>query len=131
MSGDEVQGSKSIDLRRQPVLGLVEWDAVGDQIMDTDSANTAPASTTDDNAIALLLNANRDEILRLAGQHGAGNVRLFGSAVRGEATAASDLDILVDFESGRLPPGRGALVDASTVRREYHDRNLAALPLIG
>lgn len=78
--------------------------------MDTNSTNTAPASTTNDNAIALLLNANRVEILRLAGQHGARNVRLFGSAARGEATAASDLDILVDFESGRSLLDRIALI---------------------
>ena len=40
-------------------------------------------------------------ILRLAAQHGARNVRVFGSVVRGEATDASDLDLLVDMESGR------------------------------
>ncbi|MBI3992459.1 MAG: nucleotidyltransferase family protein [Candidatus Lambdaproteobacteria bacterium] len=43
----------------------------------------------------------RDEILRLARLHGARNVRVFGSVVRGEATTASDLDLLVEMEPGR------------------------------
>lgn len=44
---------------------------------------------------------NRAAILQLAGRHGARNVRIFGSVARGEATAASDLDLLVDWEPGR------------------------------
>jgi predicted nucleotidyltransferase len=45
--------------------------------------------------IAELLNEKRDEVLRIVEKHGARNVRVFGSAVRGEATEASDLDLLV------------------------------------
>jgi predicted nucleotidyltransferase len=37
----------------------------------------------------------REEILRIAAKHGASNVRIFGSVVRGQADAGSDLDILV------------------------------------
>lgn len=47
------------------------------------------------------LRARRDEILRTAARYGARNVRVFGSVARGEATAASDIDILVDLEPGR------------------------------
>lgn len=43
----------------------------------------------------------REEIDRIACAHGAGNVRVFGSAGRGEASEASDLDILVDMADGR------------------------------
>lgn len=43
----------------------------------------------------------REAILRLAAKHGARNVRIFGSVARGEAGPASDVDVLVDFESGR------------------------------
>ena len=43
----------------------------------------------------------RDAILELAARHGIRKVRLFGSVVRGEATVASDVDVLVDFEPGR------------------------------
>jgi predicted nucleotidyltransferase len=38
----------------------------------------------------------RDEIQRIAEKHGAYNVRVFGSVVRGEARPDSDVDILVD-----------------------------------
>lgn len=43
-----------------------------------------------------LLQAKRDEILRIAARHGAHNIRLFGSTVRGEDTPQSDVDLLVD-----------------------------------
>jgi uncharacterized protein len=43
----------------------------------------------------------RGQILTIAARHGAGNVRVFGSVARGEADAASDIDVLVDFEPGR------------------------------
>ncbi len=43
----------------------------------------------------------RDAILRIAAQHGARNVRVFGSFSRGEARPDSDLDLLVDIENER------------------------------
>ena len=42
----------------------------------------------------------RGEILRLASQHGATNVRVFGSFAHGEAGPDSDVDLLVDLEPG-------------------------------
>ncbi len=44
---------------------------------------------------------NRDRILDIAARHGARNVRIFGSAARGEARPDSDIDLLVDLEPGR------------------------------
>jgi hypothetical protein len=41
----------------------------------------------------------RKEILRLAAAHGARNVRVFGSAARGQAGPDSDVDILIDLDS--------------------------------
>lgn len=38
---------------------------------------------------------------RIAAAHGAGNVRVFGSVGRGEESASSDLDLLVDMAEGR------------------------------
>lgn len=48
-----------------------------------------------------LLHEKRAEILRIAARHGARNVRVFGSMVRGEANQASDIDFLVEMEPGR------------------------------
>lgn len=47
------------------------------------------------------LSTNRAAILALAGQHGARNVRVFGSIARGEAETTADIDLLVDLEEGR------------------------------
>jgi len=52
-------------------------------------------------ALERLLQAKREDILRAAGKYGASNVRIFGSVVRGEADAESDIDLLVDMEPGR------------------------------
>ena len=43
------------------------------------------------------LKLNRDEILALAAKAGATNVRVFGSAARGDDHEKSDLDLLVDW----------------------------------
>jgi len=51
--------------------------------------------------VASLLTRHRPEILRLTAVHGAHNVRLFGSAARGEACDESDIDVLVSMEPGR------------------------------
>jgi uncharacterized protein len=56
------------------------------------------------------IRAHRDEILRLAARHGASNVQLFGSVVRGEDTADSDVDLLVDVTGRTTPWFPGSLV---------------------
>lgn len=50
---------------------------------------------------AKLLKEKREEILAIAGRHGAHNVRVFGSVARGESDEKSDIDLLVDMEPGR------------------------------
>ena len=57
-----------------------------------------------------LLSAKKPEILRAAKDHGAGNVRVFGSVARGDASADSDVDLLVDLEPGRSLLDHAALV---------------------
>jgi hypothetical protein len=59
-----------------------------------------------------LLKAKREEILKISAKHGAFNVRVFGSAARGEAREGSDIDLLVDVGANRTPffPG-GMLAD--------------------
>jgi hypothetical protein len=48
-----------------------------------------------------ILQAKRADILRIAAQYGARNVRVFGSAARGEEGPSSDVDFLIEFEEGR------------------------------
>jgi len=57
-----------------------------------------------------ILKAKRDDILRIAARHGARNVRVFGSVARGEADEKSDVDFLVEMESGRSLFDMGGLL---------------------
>jgi len=43
-----------------------------------------------------MLRDRRDQICRIAAKHGAYNVRVFGSAARGQAGPDSDIDFLID-----------------------------------
>jgi len=47
------------------------------------------------------LSKKREKIMNIAIEHGAYNVRVFGSVARGQAVADSDVDILVEMEEGR------------------------------
>jgi predicted nucleotidyltransferase len=47
------------------------------------------------------LRQHRNEILELAGNSGATNVRVFGSLARGEGRPDSDVDLVVDMAPGR------------------------------
>ena len=62
----------------------------------------------------VLLN-KREEILRVAGLHGARSVRIFGSVARGEAGPDSDLDLLVE-----LTPDR-SLLDIIAIQQDLED----------
>ena len=57
------------------------------------------------------LQSRRDEILRIAADHGASNIRVFGSLARGDARTDSDVDLLVDLEKGRSLLDLGALLE--------------------
>jgi len=56
------------------------------------------------------IRAQRDEILRVADLHGAGNVLIFGSVARGEDTPESDVDLLVDVTGDTTPWFPGSLM---------------------
>jgi uncharacterized protein len=51
-----------------------------------------------------MLRAKRSQILEIAARHGAFNVRVFGSVVRGEETPESDIDFLIDYDLERVSP---------------------------
>lgn len=48
-----------------------------------------------------LLQNKKADILQISARYGAGNVRVFGSAVHGQVGPESDVDFLVDLEEGR------------------------------
>jgi predicted nucleotidyltransferase len=90
------------------------------------------------------LKAKREDILRLARQWGAHDVRVFGSVARGDAGPQSDVDFLVRFEDGRSLLDHGGLlmdlrdllgcevdvVDDDAMRPRFRDRVLKeAVPL--
>ncbi|HLI43102.1 MAG TPA: nucleotidyltransferase domain-containing protein [Acidimicrobiales bacterium] len=62
-----------------------------------------------------MVRSHRDAILRAAHSRGVSSIRIFGSVARGDATPASDVDLLVDFERGR----RG--LDLFAFAREVED----------
>ncbi|MGP1383022.1 MAG: nucleotidyltransferase family protein [Thainema sp.] len=53
------------------------------------------------NDLLARLRAQKADLVSIAAQHGASNIRVFGSVVRGEANEQSDIDLLVDLEPGR------------------------------
>jgi hypothetical protein len=65
--------------------------------------------------VAEMLREPRGAILEIAARHGARKVRLFGSAARGDAGEASDVDLLVEFEPGR------SLLDHAALVRDLED----------
>ena len=68
-----------------------------------------------------LRRSSRDQIMRLAAECGAGNVRVFGSLARGETDSRSDVDLLVDLEPGR------SLLDLARLQRKLEE--LLAMPV--
>ena len=58
-----------------------------------------------------LLQAKREEVLRIAERHGARDVRVFGSVARGEASDQSDVDLLVSTTEHTSPWFPAALVE--------------------
>lgn len=65
-------------------------------------------------SLVLVRTQARDDISRIASEHGARNVRVFGSASRGEESA-HDLDLLVDMAEDR------SLFDLISLSQELED----------
>jgi predicted nucleotidyltransferase len=62
-----------------------------------------------------LLARHRDAIRQVVAAHRASNPRAFGSAIRGEDTEDSDLDLLVDPDAGMT------LFDIGAIRWKLHE----------
>jgi len=62
-----------------------------------------------------LLKNRRNEILDIASRYGARKIRIFGSILRGETKIDSDIDFLVELESGR------SLLDIIAIKQDLED----------
>jgi uncharacterized protein len=60
--------------------------------------------------IADLPRLRRNDIVRVAARYGARNIRVFGSAARGDFSPSSDLDLLVDLDPDRTLMDLGGLL---------------------
>ncbi len=56
------------------------------------------------------LRTRREDILSIADRHGARNIRVFGSVARGDANPSSDVDFLIELDSGRSLFDLGGLI---------------------
>jgi predicted nucleotidyltransferase len=63
---------------------------------------------------SVLARRHKDAIIRLASEHKASDVRVFGSVARGEDGPHSDLDILVTFADGASIYDHGVLIEDLT-----------------
>ena len=97
-SGDKVPNASTLER----VLA-----ATGTTLVASRSPNDRQAG-----GLRQLLHRRRDEIVELAARHRARDVRVFGSAARGEDTAGSDVDLLVEMRPG------SSLLDQVRLRRE-------------
>ena len=61
------------------------------------------------------LKHKRNEIIEIASNHGARNLRIFGSVARGQEKQSSDLDVLIALEPGR------SLLDVVAIKQDLED----------
>jgi predicted nucleotidyltransferase/DNA-binding XRE family transcriptional regulator len=74
--------------------------ATGNALVLNVVPTSAPELGLPDTVLGRRLRQRRKAINETAAKRRAGNVRLFGSVARGEDTASSDIDLLVDLEKG-------------------------------
>jgi len=81
-------------------------DATGNRL----GISPAPSRSRGEH-LGRLVRTRRDSIIKVAAEHHASNVRVFGSVARGRTHAGSDLDLLVDMD------GDASLLDQVRLRR--------------
>jgi len=62
-----------------------------------------------------IIKNHRNEILKISTRYGAKEIKIFGSVLRGEAKRNSDVDLLVELESGR------SLLDIIVIKQDLED----------
>ena len=62
-----------------------------------------------------IIKKHRNEILKISTRYGAKEIKIFGSVLRGEAKRNSDVDLLVELESGR------SLLDIIAIKQDLED----------
>jgi hypothetical protein len=94
--------------------------------------------------LGMRVRRHRQQIRRIASEHGLSNVRVFGSVARGEETTDSDIDLLVDIapevgllglarcrsELASLLGGRVELVPAADLKAHVADSAMADAVLL-
>lgn len=102
VTGQSDQPRESGELRAvpsQPPADPPVFAAYADQYADEEAAmgdgNSGHVVSLED------VRRHRAQILAIGERYGVRNVRVFGSVARGEADAASDLDLLIDVDPGR------------------------------
>lgn len=91
----------------QPAIARYETGAATpslatlERLLEATGSSLVIGSTRPGPARAGRLGRARAKLAEAARSHGVGDLRLFGSVARGEATRASDVDLLVELEPGR------------------------------
>ena len=62
-----------------------------------------------------IIKRKRNEILKISTHYGAKEIKIFGSALKGEAKTNSDVDLLVELEPGR------SLLDIIAIKQDLED----------
>lgn len=66
-------------------------------------------------SISSIIKNKREDIMNIAQKYGAKNVRVFGSMARSEEDMDSDLDIIVEMESG------SSLLDIIAIKQDIEE----------
>ena len=115
----------------QPALAAYEAGAKSPSVRTLDKIVRAAGFTLDavlhaapaaGGVVLAEVRARQAEIRKAAAGYGIRNVRVFGSAARGDATPESDVDLLVDFDAERY--GLGPLAGFRAEVRDLLDRNV-------
>ena len=85
---------------RQPSLRMLDRLVAATGLELDVSVRSRRTASRRQRPLAARLHRRRQQVQRIAASHGLTNVRVFGSVARGEDTAESDIDLLVDVEPG-------------------------------